>query len=156
MTEYVSIRTERRILKQMTRRVRNHAAKVARTAARRVELIEGGKTVIVTETDGVKTYALPPTPKIVEPPTPNKLSWLGGKQHSQQGDSRKNRSGVSPEHRLALVENASRTFAVEIEKALKSEIAPDVMPIIGEFADRDPAQGAAIDHAIATGEGLFA
>ena len=153
MTEYVSTRTDRRILKQMTRRVRNHAAKVTRAAARHAELSEAGKAVIVTETDGVKTYALPSLPKVVEPPTPNKLSWLGGKQY---GDSRKNRSGVSPEHRLALVENASRTFAVEIEKALKSEIAPDVMPIIGEFADRDPAQGAAIDHAIATGEGLFA
>ena len=155
MTEYVSTRTDRRILKQMTRRVRNHAAKVTRAAARHAELSEAGKAVIVTETDGVKTYALPSLPKVVEPPTPNKLSWLGGKQY-KQGDSRKNRSGVSPEHRLALVENASRTFAVEIEKALKSEIAPDVMPIIGEFADRDPAQGAAIDHAIATGEGLFA
>ena len=27
---------------------------------------------------------------------------------------------------------------------------------IGQFADRDPKQGEAIDHSIATGEGLFA
>lgn len=28
-------------------------------------------------------------------------------------------------------------------------------PVIGEFADHDPQQGAAIDHSIATGEPLF-
>jgi hypothetical protein len=31
-----------------------------------------------------------------------------------------------------------------------------VIATIGEFADHDPAQGAAIDHSIATGKGLFA
>lgn len=36
-------------------------------------------------------------------------------------------------------------------------IVSDISDVhISQFADFDPAQGAAIDHAIATGEGLFA
>lgn len=47
-----------------------------------------------------------------------RFAWLGAKQYKQSGDSRKNRSGHGPEHSQAIVENASRGFAKEVNKAL--------------------------------------
>lgn len=47
---------------------------------------------------------------------PARLSWIGGKTYPQSGNSQKNRSGFKPEHTVALVEDASRTFAKEVEK----------------------------------------
>lgn len=49
---------------------------------------------------------------------PNRLAWIGVKSLAQSGNSRKNRPGFKSEHTQALIENASRTLAVEIDKAL--------------------------------------
>lgn len=46
-----------------------------------------------------------------------RLSWLGGKQHTTHFLSRKNRPGESQLHTAAIVEDASRTLAVQIDKA---------------------------------------
>lgn len=109
---------QHQLKKHTDRKVLNVARKIVKAGKRQAELVELGRTVIVTEKDGVKSYVLPPTPSIVEPPTPPRLSWLGGKQYPQQGDSRKLRSGFGPEHAEAIPENGSRIFAKEVEKAL--------------------------------------
>ncbi len=113
--------TPERKLKQISKRVwravENNARKIVKADARQKALIELGKTVIVTEKDGVKTYDFPPTPSTSEPSIP-RLAWLGGKTYIQQGDSRRNRSGFGPEHAEAIPENASRILAKEIAKAL--------------------------------------
>jgi hypothetical protein len=57
----------------------------------------------------------------------------------------KNKPGRKPEHTEALAINE-----IWERERLTAEAH------VGEFADHDPAQGAAIDHSIATGEGLFA
>ncbi len=46
------------------------------------------------------------------------LSFIGARQFRQSGQQRKGRSGHLPEHTEALVENASRKLAAEIEKAM--------------------------------------
>ena len=110
--------------KRRDRKLYNNGRKIFNAETRRVALVELGKTVLVTEKDGVKTYAFPPEQKLNES-RPPRLSWLGGKQYSQQGDSRKNRSGRGPEQAEAWPENASRILATEIDKAL--------LPPIPEF-----------------------
>jgi len=47
------------------------------------------------------------------------LAWLGGKSYTQVFGSRKGRSGHKPEHTEAIVEDASRSFAKEVDKALE-------------------------------------
>ena len=69
----------------------------------------------------------------------------------------KNKPGRKPEHTEALQANE----IWEREKLNDFKEGDEIydfsqIPYIGEFADHDPEQGAAIDHAIATGEGLFA
>jgi len=115
-----------RLAKQMTRRVRNTAAKAAKAAARRAEIIALGKTVIVTEKDGVKTYSFPPKP--VVPPSVPRLSWVGVKSHPLSAP-RKNNSGHKPEHIAALAEDPSQTLAIQIEKA-KREIQKENLQAI--------------------------
>ena len=50
-----------------------------------------------------------------------KLIWLNGKTHPQGNGGRKNRSGYAEEHRDALIENASRKFANEVQKAFSTD-----------------------------------
>lgn len=121
-------RTRKRLAKQLDRIAYNTGRKIIKAAQREAALAKLGKTVIVTEKDGAKTYVLPPTPRIVEPPTPNRLSWLGGKQYAQQGDSRKSRSGFKPENLEACIEDSSRTLAKEIAKALMPPVEPATVP----------------------------
>ena len=140
-------RKAKQLKKRYERGVLNVARKIFNAGLRRDVLIEEGKTVIVTEKDGVKTYALPPSP--IEPPTPPRLSWLGGKTYKQQGDSRRGRSGFGLEQAEAWPENASRMLAKEIDKALLPPV-PVVKqvfdsitdparllaaPVVGEYAD---------------------
>jgi hypothetical protein len=47
-----------------------------------------------------------------------RLSWLGGKTYPTHFLSRKNRAGNKELHVGAIVENASRDLAVQIDKAL--------------------------------------
>jgi len=103
--------------KRRDRKVENVARKIVKADVRRRAQVELGKTVIVTEKDGVKTYDFPPTPSVSEPSIP-RLAWLNGKTYKQQGDSRKLRSGFGPEIAEAIPENASRILAKEIAKAL--------------------------------------
>jgi len=110
-------RKAKQLNKRYERGVENVARKIVKAGARQTALIELGKTVIVTEKDGVKTYDFPPTASVTEPSIP-RLSWIGGKTYKQQGDSRKLRSGRKPEHTEAIPEDASRTFAKEVAKAL--------------------------------------
>lgn len=44
--------------------------------------------------------------------------------------------------------------AVDATEPILSDVVTGSV-FIGQYADRDPVQGAAIDHALATGEGLF-
>jgi hypothetical protein len=53
----------------------------------------------------------------------------------------------------ARIDTLIGTTAVDPTEPIASD---DAGVIIGQFADFNPARGAAIDHAIATGEGLFA
>jgi hypothetical protein len=96
-----------------------------------------------------------------------RLGWINGKTFRHSGNSKKNRSGLKPEHTAAQVENglgrlASKEFDVRIGITPPGVVKQDIeftqpiVPSIGQFADRNPEQGAAIDHSIATGEGLFA
>jgi hypothetical protein len=110
--------TETQKRKRALRSLNNACAKLAKAEARREADIELGKTVIVTEVDGVKKYAFPPKQK--EPPTPPRLTWLGGKMY-KHGNARKTQSGHKPEHVAALAENASRILAAEVVKAMTPE-----------------------------------
>lgn len=164
-------RTYARIAKQKDRRVLNVARKIVKAGARQAALVELGKTVVTTVVDGVETLALPEPPKIVERLTPPRLSWVGGKQFPQHGDSQKGRSGHGPEHKDGVVEHASRLFADEVTKALAPdtpavngepiatapapEVADIMQAVIGEYADYDAAKGAALDHSLAMGEPLL-
>jgi hypothetical protein len=51
-----------------------------------------------------------------------RLSWLNAKTRKQSDYGRKNRSGHLPEHTEAVVENGSRRFATEVEKAFKASV----------------------------------
>jgi hypothetical protein len=51
-------------------------------------------------------------------PSINKLTWLNGKQYAQAFGARKNRPGEHLLHAAAIVEDASRAFAKEVDKAL--------------------------------------
>jgi len=129
-------RKAKQLKKRYERGVLNVARKIFNAETRRVAQVELGKTVLTKETtvevDGkptiVKTYSFPP--KMQEPPTPPRLSWLGGKTYKQQGDSRRGRSGHGPEHAEAIPENASRVLAKEIDKALLPDVpAVDGVPV---------------------------
>jgi hypothetical protein len=95
-----------------------------------------GKTVIVTETDGVKKYSFPKPERV--PPTPPRLSWLSGKT-AHQHNPQESRSGYKPEHTAALLEDSSQTLAKEIEKAQReiqkenlAALTPATAPEVGE------------------------
>lgn len=106
----------------------NLGQKIIKAAKRQAEMIELGKTVIVTENaDGTKSYAFPPKQK--ELPSPPRLSWLGGKMFKYSW-SRKNSPGLKDEHAAAIYENASRTLAKEIDKALAPPPQEPALPMV--------------------------
>ncbi len=118
-------RIAKRAAKKINQQLYNFGRKIIRAQERLQETIALGQTVIVAENaDGTKTYSFPP--KIQEPQTPPRLSWLGGKTF-RHGNPRKNLSGCAPEHAEANIENASRAFATEVTKAL----APDTPAVDG-------------------------
>lgn len=51
-----------------------------------------------------------------------RLAWIGAKMYKQSNGGRKNAPGLSFEYSQAVPENASRTFAAEVEKALKADV----------------------------------
>jgi hypothetical protein len=171
-------------LARKDRKARNVAGKELKAIQRQRNLVELGKTLVAhdetTEVDGkpvtTKVYDLPPTgPKngrgrVKEPQQMRaynnsaSLVWIGGKTHPTQGMQHKTRPGEKELHLEAIGEDGGRTFAKEVAKAQSvpvpldqiPELGVPIVPTIGAFADHDPAQGAAIDHSIATGEPLFA
>lgn len=120
----------KKLAKRLTRKSANVLAKAVRAEQRKAEMIALGKTVIVTEVDGVKKYAFPPVPPT--PPTPPRLQWLSGKT-SKHGNPSKTRPGRKPEQIQAFAENASRTLATEIEKAT-SVPTVDGTPVVAAAA----------------------
>jgi hypothetical protein len=117
-------------IKKLQRETRNKEAKVAKAAAR-----AAAADVPTLEAMPDKTYP--------------RLTWLNGKQYAHHGAQSKTRPGNKELHAEANIANAAF-------------VPPGFVPVdptkvtIGEFADHDPQQGAAIDHSIATGEPLFA
>jgi hypothetical protein len=157
-------------MKRVRRKAVNRAVKELRQKARQRELVQLGQTLKAVESarvSGENDRMIDMTiEKIVdnggvlpEPARPsiNKLTWLNGKQYAQAFGARKNRPGEHLLHAAAIVEDASRAFAKEVDKATTPLAeTPLGSAVIGEFADHDQQQGDAIDNSIATGEGLFA
>ena len=157
-------------LTRLDRKTRNRAGKSLRAIERNDELVAIGKTLIPKEVptglliDGVaqkKTIyveqTIPRGPRGMYGMTSRRDSFLSGKSFTQSGGGRKNRPGNKELHAEALIENAA--FVPKVKPVPTPDIPvidPENLPEIGEFADRDPQQGAAIDHSIATGEPLFA
>lgn len=122
--------TYQRQTKRLTRKLRNLEAKRLRAAQRQLELVELGKTLIKVETDSeteknedgtpkkVVSYELPP---VVEAPTfnnPPHLAFAGMKRYRHQFMTGKGRPGNKELHAEAIVEDASRTFTKECDKAM--------------------------------------
>jgi hypothetical protein len=164
-------------LNRLDRKTRNRAGKSLRAIERNDELVAFGKTLVPKEVptglliDGVaqkKTIyveqTIPRGPRGMYGMTSRRDSFLSGKSFSQSNGGRKNRPGNKELHNDALVLNS--TFVpkpkptpdipvIDVEQPIMGEYA-EKFAEIGEFADRDPQQGAAIDHSIATGDPLFA
>jgi hypothetical protein len=142
--------------KKAARREKNRLAKIAKAAERQANLAIIGKLVFEKEViaaDGTKstTLNLPPFIKTsldgsILPLRDNRLgtalplSFIGAKSHPHQGLSRKNRPGNKELHTDAIVENASRSLAVEIDKALAPPVAEETpIPVIPENAVQEVA-----------------
>lgn len=66
---------------------------------------------------------------VLNPPTSpsiNTLAWLGGKVYIQSSGGRKGRPGEHLLHAEAVIEDASRMLAIQIDKALTPEKVVDV------------------------------
>ena len=110
----------------MTRKLRNLEGKRLRAAQRQSELVELGKTLIKTEVDGpevdgkptkVTKYELPPVVAAPAFNNPPHLSFAGMKRFRHHGVQGKLRPGNKELHAEAIVEDASRTFTKECDKA---------------------------------------
>jgi hypothetical protein len=120
-------RTIQRLAKKLTRKVRNLEAKRVRAAQRQIELVELGKTLVKKEVPGpevdgkpttVTTYELPEVQAAPAFNNPPHLSFVGMKRYRHHGLSMKNRPGNKELHAEAIVEDASRTFTKECDKAM--------------------------------------
>lgn len=137
--------------KKAARKKRNLERKAARAEAHKNLMVQLGRSLVKTETpkvdeEGVAlkdadgkplmetTYDFPPYIKLtadgsVKPikydfrQKVTKLAWLNGKQSA--GSRRKSRPGEPQLHAEAIVEDASRSFTREVDKAL----AP-VVPVV--------------------------
>lgn len=130
-------RKAKQLKKREDRAVLNNARKIVAAENRRLALVELGKNLIKTEVptgetvDGkpeMKTvYDLPP---VINPPTISipHLVFAGEKRRKNHGLTMKNRPGNKELHAEAIVEDASRTFANEVTKALSGP-AVDGVPI---------------------------
>lgn len=133
-------RDHQRQAKRLTRKLRNLEGKRLRAVQRQNKLVELGKSLIKTEVDGpevdgkptkVTKYELPP---VVAAPVFNNsphLTFVGMKRFPHHGPQGKLRSGNKELHGLAVVEDASRTFTKECDKAM-SVPAVDGEPLTQE------------------------
>lgn len=109
-------RIARQAQKRQDRRGRNLIGKILRAEQRQKALIELGKTVITTkDKEGVEHYSFPPAPPAM--PSISRLSHIAAKTR-KLAVPRKNRLTFKVEHTEALTEDASRTFAKEVDKIL--------------------------------------
>jgi hypothetical protein len=106
--------------------VRNLEAKRLRAAQRQRELVELGKTLIETEVDGpevdgkptkVKKYELP-VERVIPTINISAHAFVGEKMRRTHSLSMRNRPGNKELHAEAIVEDASRTFTKECDKAM--------------------------------------
>lgn len=115
-------RIEKQTQKRRNRKLFNILMKDAKGEKRRKALAELGKTVIEIETkneDGTVTKRLDfaPEPKQFIPNI-NGLAHIAGKTYRKASAPRKTRLRFKVEQTAALAEDASRTLAKEIDKAL--------------------------------------
>ena len=126
-------------LNRAVRKSGNRVIKELRQKARQRELVQLGQTLkavesarVLGENDRMIDMTIE---KIVdnngvlpEPvrPSINKLTWLSGKQYVQAFADRKNRPGEHLLHAEAIVEDASRAFTKEIDKALTPVSEPQL------------------------------
>ena len=113
--------------KRLQRKLRNLEGKRVRANQRRLDLIELGKTLIAKEVDGPEVDGKPTKTTIYELPgtvaapafnNPPHLSFAGMKRYRHHFASGKLRSGNKELHAAAIVEDASRTFTKECDKAV--------------------------------------
>lgn len=113
--------------KRLQRKLRNLEGKRVRSEQRRLTLVELGKSLIKTEVDGpevdgkptkVVKYELPPTVAAPAFNNPPHLTFVGMKGYRHHGSQGKLRPGNSELHKLAIIEDASRTFTKACDAAM--------------------------------------
>jgi hypothetical protein len=116
-----------RTKKRLHRNLYNLGQKIIKAEQRRLDLIELGKTLVKTEVDGPEVDGEPTKvvkydiPGVTEQPAfnnPPHLSFVGMKRHPHHFAQSKLRPGNKELHGEAIVENASRTFTKECDKAM--------------------------------------
>jgi hypothetical protein len=146
--------------KKAARQAKNKAAKIVKAAARQAHLATLGKLVIektvaidIEAGEGVVTKTVPDFPPFIattadgsikpfynQPQSFSKLAFIGAKTYKQQGLSMKNRPGNKELHGQAVVEDASRTFAKEVDKAMTPVAEETPIPVVPENAAQQAAQ----------------
>lgn len=109
--------------KKQDRNLYNLGQKIIKAAKRKAALIELGKTVETTYStaeDGsqITHLDLPVTVRVPVEKSVPRLTWLGGKTYVHSGPQSKLRPGNKELHAESIVEDAGRTFAKEVDKAL--------------------------------------
>lgn len=134
------------------KRLQKHAAeKAAKKAAREMNVPAPSEQEIKASEQYEKMRNLP------------RGQWLNGKLFKNAHADRKSRPGESVLHAQGEQENHDRSVALKHTVEFHTtdpdaELPPhsgETKVVVGEFADHDAAQGAAIDHSIATGEPLL-
>lgn len=118
--------------KRQDRKGRNLIGKILRAEQRQKALIELGRTVIEVETKDeegnvTKHYDFPPTPR-VRGRSISSLYHINAKTSKASGIPRKNRPSFQVEQAQAIVEDASRSLAKAIDKALAPESEDKIIP----------------------------
>jgi hypothetical protein len=137
--------------KQAARKERNKAAKQKKAETRQQFMAMLGHTVVEKEisTGEQNEDGSPRTEKILDfPPfiktaadgsplpfrgqqqSPPRLAFVGAKTYVQRQGGRKNRPGETVLHEAAIVEDASRTFAKEVDKILNPPQETPTVPVV--------------------------
>lgn len=141
---------EKKAAKKQARKERNRLATQKKAETRQKFLAMLGRTVVEKDVptgeqneDGTpKTNKVLDFPKYIktsadgsplpfkgQPSHPPRLAFVGAKTYKQQGGNRKSRSGEKYLHAQAIIEDASRTFAKEVDKILNPPQEPTV-PVV--------------------------
>jgi hypothetical protein len=146
-------------MKKAIRKAANKAAKQKKAETRKQFMALLGKTVqetqvpVINEETGVPETNEDGTPKtttVLDFPSyiktagdgtplpfkgtpqqrPSSLAFIGAKAYPQQGLSRKGRPGEKYLHAAAVIEDASRTFAKEVDKILNPPPVETNVPVV--------------------------